>query len=61
MKIITRGQIPEDRVFRFECLRCRTVFEASRRECQYISDQRDGDALRYNCPVCTAACYTGAK
>lgn len=61
MKIITRGRVPEERTYRFECTHCRTVFEAIQRECQYISDQRDGDCMRYNCPVCTRACYASVK
>lgn len=52
MKIIKRGEIPEERVFRFECQHCHTVAEATAKEGRFSSDQRDGDARVFKCPVC---------
>jgi hypothetical protein len=59
MKIIERGTLPEERVWRGRCVSCRTLFECLRSEGTYqpALDQRDEPSLRVNCPVCTRICY----
>lgn len=55
MKIIHRGERPEDQVYRAGCWRCATQVEFQRSEATYHSDQRDGDYLAVTCPVCGSA------
>lgn len=52
MKVIRRGQVPEERVYRVICNRCKTEIEFEQREATYHPDQRDGDFLSITCPVC---------
>lgn len=57
MKIVFRGEIPEDKPIRFECRKCKTVFEADQgKEARYVPDQRDGDFWQCACPICNTAC-----
>lgn len=55
MKIIHRGERPEEKVYRATCWRCKTQVEFQRGEARYHSDQRDGDYLSVTCPVCGGA------
>jgi len=52
MEIIQRGQKPEEKPYRVTCRTCDTVFEFLRSEAKYVPDQRDGDYVEINCPVC---------
>lgn len=60
VKIIQQGTLPELRPYRCECTHCRTVFEFLRSDAEYVSDQRDGDFLRIDCPFCGKACTVSA-
>ncbi len=60
MKIISKGRKPEEKEYRVTCDDCDTVFEFKKREAQYVSDQRDGDALKIKCPVCNRMVWTVA-
>ena len=53
MKIITKGQIPEERMYRVVCRNCHTVFEFQYKEAQEVFDQRDGNYLKIPCPLCS--------
>jgi RNase P subunit RPR2 len=57
MKIITKGQIPGERIHRATCNHCGTVFEFSQKEATIQSDQRDGDYMTILCPLCNIAVY----
>jgi hypothetical protein len=57
MKIIEYGDRPEDKVYRNKCGHCKTVYEFARKEAKFHSDQRDGDYLTINCPVCQREAY----
>jgi hypothetical protein len=61
MKIIERGVIPAEREWKFLCVNCRTRFECQENEGEYITDQRDGDTVRVECPVCNRDCYGSRK
>ena len=61
MKIIKRGKKSEERVYRVTCDDCGTVFEFKRAEAEYVSDQRDGDALTVKCPLCKRKVWTAAN
>ena len=52
MFIIKRGKKPEDTVNRGTCNRCRTEVEFRRSEGEVTHDQRDGDFVSVDCPVC---------
>lgn len=60
IKIIERGIKPDDKEYRTSCSRCKTVFEFVRSEAEYVSDQRDGDALVIECPVCKERVWRAA-
>lgn len=55
MKIISRGSLPENDVYRGTCGWCKTVFDCARHEGKFQAarDQRDEDRLVVPCPVCT--------
>lgn len=50
--IIKRGEVPANKIFRGFCMNCKTEVEFPRRAAKYNSDQRDGDFLSVDCPVC---------
>lgn len=61
MKIIHKGVSPDSKPVRFECAKCKTVFETSRIEAKYVNGQRDGDFWQHACPVCQRLCTSAAK
>lgn len=61
MKIIYRGDSPDLKPVRFECTKCKTVFETSQGEASYVPDQRDGDFWQHACPVCERQCTTAVR
>jgi hypothetical protein len=58
MKVIVRGKLPEEKVYRATCRHCRTTIEFQRKEAKYNSDLRDGDFLSIACPTCTRPIIT---
>lgn len=56
MKIIEMGQIPKEDIHLFKCDYCKTIFEATTRECY---DMDTGFYAR--CPVCDNMCRTDKK
>ena len=56
MKIIKKGAISEEKVYRIECNHCKCVFEIMEKEGSIIFDQRDGNYLQYDCPTCSRSC-----
>lgn len=61
VKIIEKGEVPELQPLRCRCTHCRTLFEFMPLEAKFVSDQRDGDAYRINCPTCTRECWVDAN
>lgn len=57
MKIIKRGQIPENKTIRVKCNFCETEFEFQAKEAELVYDQREGDAYKIGCPVCGRAVW----
>ena len=51
-EIIKRGRLSEDVKYTMQCRECETVAIFERREGRMSSDQRDGDAIVFTCPVC---------
>ena len=57
MKIIHRGTIPGERVYKSTCTNCKTVCEYLLKEATIVYDQRDGNYVTIACPVCDQTCY----
>jgi RNase P subunit RPR2 len=53
MKILKRGIPDAEKQYRVTCYKCKTFFEFLYSEAAFSSDQRDGDCLYINCPVCS--------
>lgn len=60
MKIIKKGMLPAERVYRETCAACGTVFEFTEKEAKVCHDQRDGSYLYIDCPLCSATRYLTA-
>lgn len=52
IEIIKRGLRDSELTARFHCLHCKSELKAARGDGEFISDQRDGDSIRFACPVC---------
>lgn len=53
MNIIHRGIKPAERRHTVRCTSCSSVMELSESEAKRVSDQRDGDYMSFDCPVCS--------
>ena len=51
MKIIERGELPQNKTYQTKCHRCKTVFEFEKNEAQPFND-RGEMVLVIDCPVC---------
>jgi hypothetical protein len=56
VRIIERGQIPNNRLIVTKCKHCQTRFDFRPNEAARIPDQREGDYLKIACPLCKADC-----
>ena len=61
MRIIRTGQLPSEIVYNTTCRNCNTHFEFKASEAQFIGDQRDGDCLKVECPLCNKSAYVSIK
>jgi hypothetical protein len=52
MEILHRGIPPSERTHEATCITCQTKIRFKQGEAKYQSDQRDGDYLSIECPVC---------
>ena len=60
MKIIKRGELPQEKVHRLTCSDCKTVFECTQEELKYEYDPREPNATYYiECPVCNKYVWAG--
>lgn len=59
MKIIKRGQIPEEKVYNKTCGRCHSELEFQQKELTHVDsdDQRDSNLGTISCPVCGDLIY----
>lgn len=59
MKIIKHGTPPKDKVYKFSCKKCGTIFECLGQEVKKdISGSYRGESFNeYNCPVCMERCF----
>lgn len=53
IEIVYRGALPEAKKYEGACKYCRTVITFKREDARYRCDQRDGDYLEVQCPVCS--------
>ena len=53
MKIIKRGELPQDKIHRETCDKCKSELEFKHSEVQWSPDQRDAGQWFVICPVCT--------
>ena len=51
MKIIERGELPQNKTRQTKCSRCKTIFEFEKHEAQPFND-RNEMVLAIDCPVC---------
>ena len=61
IEIIERGSLPENDVFDAQCWKCRSKLRFLRSDAKLTSDQRDGDFLTVECPVCGEPVTMGAQ
>lgn len=53
MRITKEGILPEEQVHAGKCKVCGTEFEFLSREGKHKYDQRDGEWIEIDCPLCT--------
>lgn len=56
MEIIKKGELPAEKLYTLTCRYCSTEFRFKQGEAKRISDQRDGNYLSINCPLCHRQC-----
>jgi len=61
MKVIKSGKLPEEKSCQWTCKKCRAVIEAMKKEGKIFHDQRDGNAVIFNCPECHTENYVDEK
>lgn len=61
VEIVKLGRKPGDMKIKATCRECGTVFTFARHEAEYVSDQRDGDALKIPCPLCSTPHWRSAS
>ncbi len=61
MEIIKRGELAGDAVYTATCNQCGTHIRFQRKEANFVSDQRDGNALVIECPVCCEEIWTSVR
>lgn len=54
MEILKRGTPPKERTHQATCRACGTEFRFRESEGRVTHDQRDGDFIQIDCPVCAA-------
>jgi endogenous inhibitor of DNA gyrase (YacG/DUF329 family) len=57
MEIIKRGTLPSERQYSGTCSTCGTQVKFKEGEARFHSDQRDGDFITVDCPVCGKIIY----
>lgn len=52
IEVLKRGVTEDEKVYEAVCFSCKSHLRFKRSDAEYVSDQRDGDYLKINCPVC---------
>lgn len=61
MRVIKRGILPSERKTEWTCGTCKSIVESTQNEGEYISDQREGDCVKFECPVCKRFNYVAVS
>ena len=61
IEVIQRGNPPAEKLYRTQCPDCRSTLQFKRADAEFIADQRDGDCLKIECPVCDRFIYYGLR
>jgi RNase P subunit RPR2 len=61
IKVIRRGHLPQNDQFDATCRKCHSEIQFLRSDGRFTSDQRDGDFLTVDCPVCGDPIHVDAK
>lgn len=61
IEVIRRGNLPENDQFDVKCNHCKSEIRFLRSDARLTSDQRDGDFLKVDCPVCNHAVHVAAN
>lgn len=61
MKVLRQGIIPGDIKHYAVCNHCKSVLEFQRKEAKMTHDQREGDYMVINCPVCATRVTVDVK
>lgn len=61
MEIVSKGKLPQEREYQTKCRICETVFKFKQGEGKITRDQRDGDFITVNCPLCNNSCHVNLK
>jgi len=57
MKILKKGIIPRDKIYTVACKNCHTRFQFKQHEGKICYDNRDGDYVTIECPLCKEIIY----
>jgi len=61
IEVTKRGTPRSDRPCEFSCRECGSEMRATIKDGTYVSDQRDGDAVKFRCPVCREEIWVAAS
>lgn len=57
MEIIKLGELPEEKVYEAKCSNCGTQVRFQHKEGKVHYDQRDGNSIEVQCPLCSKPIY----
>lgn len=57
VKVIKRGELPQEKVSRFICRNCKSELEAKNSEWEGSVDTREPNVFSISCPVCKHDIY----
>lgn len=61
IEVINRGHLPENDQFEAKCNHCKSDLRFLRSDARFTSDQRDGDFVTVDCPVCSHAVHVASS
>ena len=60
MKVISRGSLPEDQLYRTSCSNCKSVLEYQKKEASIVTDRNEVSYVLV-CPVCSHSIYISSQ
>ena len=60
MKVISRGILPEEQLYRTSCSNCKSILEYQKKEAQIITDRNEVCYVLV-CPVCSHSIYISSQ